>query len=210
MIKDLIKKILLEYHDDYFSISYYDEVGDDYLTEAIYPSRKEIEELGYTPEPISDEEESYINAYLDVINKGDSDIAVNKNKNRDGILGIFTSRSGKTSKIKFEIELTRHWFFRLHRTADPKSKQYPRIIDPKPLECLELINKNANELAKFVILKKPNYKVRWRVNGPNSLNFIVIFINQDLEATKYKILLVNQIKGEDFFDEKSQNRISLR
>jgi hypothetical protein len=208
-MRDLIKKILSEYKEDYFSITFHSEIVDGLLFEMIYPSRKEIKKLGYVPEPISDEEESLVKNYLDIINKGNSDLAVNKNEKGNGILGIFESKLGKKNEIIFEIELTDHWFFRLHRTKDPVSKKYPGIIDPNPLECINLINRKINELAKFVVNKKPYKEVRWQVNGPNRLSFIMIFENQNLDEDKYKLIVINQIKGVDFFDVVSKNKIPL-
>lgn len=205
---ELIKKVLKEYNQP-FTISYFCDYSD-ILNESIYPSKKEIQDLGYEPEPISDEEESLIKSYLSQVNTGQSPTSKNFNPRGDGFIGIFKTKDEKENKIKFEITLKRHWFFRLHRTKDPKSKKYHNIVDPKPLECIELIEKNADDLAKFVVLKKPNPNVVWEVNGPNRLNFLMVFDQLDLKGTEYNLILTNQIKGADFFDVTSKNKLPLR
>ena len=208
-MKKLIKEILKNYSTDFFEIKLYSYDGG-ILFEEIRANEREIRELGYTPTPISDEEESFIKSYLYQVNSGQNSSSKNFNQKGDGFIGIFKNRDGKTKEIKFKIKLKRHWYFRLHRTEDPKSKKYPSIIDPKPLECIELLEKNSDELAKFVTTKNPYPNVVWNVNGPNNLNFLMVFEPRDFDGTEYDLILTNQIKGVDFFDRVSKNKIPLR
>lgn len=192
---ELIKKVLKEYYQP-FTITYFGNYSD-LINEAIYPTKKEIGDLGYEPEPISDEEENLVKNYL-------------KNVNRELIGTFISTKTSKKYNIKFNIVLTRHWFFRLHRTKDPKSKKYPSIVDPSPFEVIDVIKDNIDNITKFVVLKDPNPNVIWEINALNNLNFLIAFKQKNLARTEYEIIVISQIKGVNFFDRVSKNKISLR
>jgi hypothetical protein len=61
-----------------------------------------------------------------------------------------------------------------------------------------------------VTIKNPYPNVVWNVNGPNNLNFLMVFEQRDFDGTDYDLILTNQIKGVDFFDRASKNKIPLR
>jgi len=208
-MKKLIKEILNNYFNDFFEIKPY-HTDNTFLFEEIKANDREIRELGYKPTPISDAEESYIKSYLSQVNSGQSLLSKNYNQKGDGLIGIFTNRQGKQIEVKFKIKLRRHWYFRLNRTEDPKSKKYSGIINPKPLECIELIEKRADNLAKFVALENPHPNIVWEINGPDRLNFLMVFEQMNFDGTEYDLILTNQIKGADFFDRISKNKIPLR
>lgn len=208
-MRKLIKQILKDHSSVFFEIKFHSLINS-ILFEEIRANEREIKELGYEPTPISDEEESLIKSYLSQVNSGQSTLSKNFNPEGDGFIGIFKGNYAGTKKIKFRIKLRRHWYFRLHRTEDPKSKKYPNIIDPKPLECIQLLESNSDELAKFVTLKNPYPNVIWEVNGPDRLNFLIIFEQRNFDGTDYNLILTNQIKGANFFDRISKNKIPLR
>lgn len=208
-MKNLIRKILKNYISESFEIKYHSTI-DNFLLEEIRANQKEIKELGYIPTPISDAEESLIKNYLNVVNSGQGPQTQNFNPNGDGIIGIYKDKTGKEKKIFFRIRLTRHWYFRLHRTEDPKFKNKPKIVDPNPFECIDAIDRNANNLARIVVTKDPSPRIVWEINSSNMLNFLLVFEPENASGTRYSLVLVNQIKGENFFDRISQNKIPLR
>ena len=98
----------------------------------------------------------------------------------------------------------------MHRTEDPKFKNKPKIVDPNPFECIDAIDRNANNLARIVVTKDPSSRIVWEINSSNMLNFLLVFEPENASGTRYSLVLVNQIKGENFFDRISQNKIPLR
>jgi hypothetical protein len=208
-MREIIKNILIEYQTTFFEIKFH-SFSNYLLNEEIRANKREIKELGYEPTPISDAEESTIKYYLSTINKGQDASSLNYNPESNGIIGIHKMKDGKENRVRFFIRLTRHWFFRLHRTEDPKFKNLPKIIDPKPFESIDAINSNADLLARFVTQKQPHERLVWELNSPNGLNILASFVPLDINGTVYDIVLTNQIKGLDFYDRVSKNKIPLR
>jgi hypothetical protein len=208
-MRKLIKQILEEYSNEFFEIKPYCSL-DDLLLEEIRPNQKEISELGYIPTPISDDEENMIKSYLFTVNQGQGPSVQNFNPNQSGIIGISKNKKGVETKVLFKIRLTRHWYFRLHRTEDPKFKSNPRVIDPKPFECIDAIDRNADRLARFVLQRDPSPRIVWEANTTGMLSFLMVFEPKNAQGTEYDIVLTNQIKGVSFFDRISQNKIPLR
>ena len=77
-MKKLIKEILKNYSTDFFEIKLY-SYDSGILFEEIRANAREIRELGYTPTPISDEEESFIKSYLYQVNSGQNSSSKNFN-----------------------------------------------------------------------------------------------------------------------------------
>jgi hypothetical protein len=208
-MRKLIKQILEEYSKEFFEIKPYCSLND-LLFEEIRPNQKEIAELGYEPKPISDDEENMIKSYLSIVNGGQGSSSQNLNPKKNGILGIYRNKNGNETKVLFKIRLTRHWYFRLHRTEDPKFKFKSDIIDPKPFECIDAIDRNADRLARFVIQRDPSPRIVWEANTTGMLSFLMVFEPTNAQGTEYNIVLTNQIKGVNFYDRVSQNKIPLR
>jgi len=190
-VKDLIKKILKEYTETKVTIRVVGNVGNN------------INESHFKPE-IPKEIYSLINDRV---------------KNINPFYGEFIDKkTGELNKVEFFIQPTKHYIDRLFRTSDPEhqpgGKKYnPRIVDPSPLEGIEMLINNKDRLAQEILTKRINDRDEVEVVAidGSKLNLIVIFDyeNKIKNVPKYTLYLKNQIKGDRFFQNKNQKNLKL-
>ena len=131
-MKDLIRQILKEYTETKVTIRVVGNVGNN------------INESHFKPE-IPKEIYSLINDRVKDINP---------------FYGEFIDKkTGELNKVEFSIQPTKHYVDRLFRTSDPEhqpgEKKYnPRIIDPSPLEGIEMLINNKDRLAEEILTKR--------------------------------------------------------
>jgi hypothetical protein len=124
----------------------------------------------------------------------------------------------KTNKKKtytFYLDVTDHYINRLYRTMDPKysadTENNRKIINPSTLEGLYMIVDNADKLAEQLAIGriKDNFKVELSSKKMPKYSVIVDF-DEVSSGNKFKLSLLTQIKGVDFYDKKENFKLSLR
>jgi hypothetical protein len=127
-------------------------------------------------------------------------------------------KTGELNKVEFFIQPTKHYIDRLFRTSDPEhqpgGKKYnPKIVNPSPLEGIEMLINNKDRLAEEILTKriKDRDEVEVIAIDGSKLNLIVVFdyINKIKNIPKYTLHLKNQIKGDRFFQKKNQKNLKL-
>ena len=171
VMRDLIRKILLEYS----------------TSELLLEGKATVE----VPPKVNSVVESYLNKI---------------NNNGKGFYGYFFDSSDKVISRFFYLEVTKHYKQRLFRTEEPEYQPNgglynPLIVNPEPLEGLELISKNANLIAELI------YNNRIKTEGQYITFFtkddvpysVIAVVNRDpLKPKKIVIKLITQIKGVRF------------
>jgi hypothetical protein len=170
-MKDLIRKILLEYLNP----------------ELLLEGKATV----VVPPKMDSEIESYTNK----VNKGGS-----------GFRGYFFNLSDQVGTRFFLLETTKHYKQRTLRTEEPEYKPNgklydPKIVNPEPLEGIQLISTNINYIAELIYEGKINTEKEFitfftRESVPYS---VIVFFSRDPTAPKKIVMkLITQIKGVRF------------
>jgi hypothetical protein len=128
----------------------------------------------------------------------------------------FDKRTNKDIEVEFNIIPKNHYIDRTLRLSDvdykPGGKYFnPNIMNPEIFEGIELLVKNADELAKLIITKRiqDNDVVEFSTRDGSNYHMIVKFEPRSLSDIVFNLLLLTQIKGVRFFDKKNQKEFYL-
>lgn len=122
----------------------------------------------------------------DIVEKHISDIVP--------IQGKFTNEKTKHTRIiDFTIKTTEHWFVKFLR----KEMENPNLINPEPLEGINLIANNIDEITRLIdvclILDKYRVLIKHRFS-----NYSEIGIFEKNSSKSYNISLQTQKKGAEY------------
>ena len=125
-------------------------------------------------------------------------------------------RTGQDRQVEFTINPKEHYIKRTYRLSDPEymesGKKYdPKIVNPKTLEGIDLIYNNRNKLAEQILIGRIKDNDIIEISSADGSNYhmIVNFDKQYGKNPSYKLTLVTQIKGADFYGKKSQMKLKL-
>jgi len=128
----------------------------------------------------------------------------------------FDKRINKDIEVEFNIIPKNHYIYRTLRLSDvdykPGGKYFsPNIKNPEIFEGIELLVKNADELAKLIITKRiqDGDVVEFSTKDGSNYHMIVKFEPRSLSDIVFNLILITQIKGERFFGKKYQKGFYL-
>jgi hypothetical protein len=117
------------------------------------------------------------------------------NNGGDGFIG--TTPDGKN--IRMILEVTKHYMSRLFRIEDPKNTSVD-VVNPDTFEGINLIYNNRNYLAKLISEKRIPTGMEILIKTKDDSQYSLIFeANQNFNPKGYKITLISQIKGANFY-----------
>jgi len=193
MIRDLIKKILLEYTTGGPEIEII--VLDTILTESEIELLTEGEATVNVPMNVQLDVKNYLNV-INKDNQGFFATAINPNTNKE-------------VKKKFFINITKHYLQRLFRTKEPRYKEGgddydPKIVDPGIFEGIDLVYEAKNKLLSHHFSNQPKSHilgkyilVRTYVNK-TPMSVILKVVDDVFIKKSYTLILTTQIKGVEF------------
>lgn len=115
----------------------------------------------------------------------------------------FNEKTKQTRSIDFTLETTEHWFVKFLR----KEMENPKLVNPQPLEGINIISDNIDEITRLIdsclILDKYRVLIKSR---SSSYSEIVIF--KKINPKLYNIVLQTQKKGAEYiiYKKKDINR----
>lgn len=133
--------------------------------------------------------------------------------------GFFTDKkTGEEKKVEFKINVTKHYIDRIFRLSDPEhqlgGKKYnPKIVNPNPLEGVDLLIINKDRLAEEILTKRIKDGDEVEVIDVDGSKFSMIVIFDDdsrnKNILKYTLHLKNQMKGDTFYKRRNQKTLKL-
>jgi len=185
-MKDLIRQILREYVEPRVTIrvvGWYDgNIKNKFINEN--------HEWNVNPEGCRNAKEFLENYLLDINPINTCFYDKRQKKDRCGVM---------------EIVLTNHYIERLFRLEDPlyipgqgKNKER-KIINPSLTEGIDLISKNRKTILKQIVTSNENNLIL-EIKNVDSKNVYNMIVDVDDKKTKYKLILVTQIKGTNFIN----------
>jgi hypothetical protein len=117
------------------------------------------------------------------------------NNNGSGFIG--TTQDGKN--VRMVLEVTKHYMSRLFRVEDPKNTN-PDVVNPGVFEGINLIYNNRNYLAKLLVEKRIPTGMEILIKTKDDSQYsLIIDTNQIYNPKGYKVTLISQIKGANFY-----------
>ena len=107
----------------------------------------------------------------------------------------FNDKNNQTRIIDYELKSTEHWYIKFLR----KELEDSRYINPAPLEGVNLIYNNRNEITKMIDSSQilDNYRVMIRTKDASKYTIIVIF---EKKNKSFSITMQTQMKGKEYND----------
>lgn len=125
--------------------------------------------------------------------------------------GVFNRKDGSQIKYKFTLSVGQHWKERVFRKKDPKYANDPTFKDIDFEHSIDIITSNPNKLAKLLSNKKikDNIVVNIGASDGSQLHMLVKCVPKSLDGRDVQLILLNQIRGADFYKKEGEEKIYL-